>query len=219
MLFAAGALALLAMPFLAPFVFRRMPFFHVRRIEILGARYVAPSDILARLHVDTTASVWDAIAPLVGRVEAHPEVRSAVVRRKLPGTLVVEIVERVPVALVATPDGLRPYDERGVALPIDPARVRIDAPVLVQRDTGLIRFLAGLRAGMPGLYDKVSAVRRNANGELRIELKTVPVLVMQDVTLERLGEIEPVEMDLARRQVRVTEIDLRYRDQVIARLQ
>jgi hypothetical protein len=42
---------------------------------------------------------------------------------------------------------------------------------------------------------------------------------MQDVTLERLADIDPVEEDLVRRQVRVAEIDLRFRDQVIARLQ
>jgi hypothetical protein len=35
----------------------------------------------------------------------------------------------------------------------------------------------------------------------------------------RLADIFPVESDLARRQARVKELDLRYRDQVIARLQ
>jgi cell division protein FtsQ len=42
---------------------------------------------------------------------------------------------------------------------------------------------------------------------------------MADVTVERLAEIGPVEEDLARRGLRAVEIDLRYRDQVIARLQ
>jgi hypothetical protein len=42
---------------------------------------------------------------------------------------------------------------------------------------------------------------------------------MADVTVSRLADIFPVEHDLARRQARVAEIDLRYRDQVIARLQ
>jgi hypothetical protein len=42
---------------------------------------------------------------------------------------------------------------------------------------------------------------------------------MDDVTARRLAEIYPVEGDLARRRARVAELDLRYRDQVIARLQ
>jgi cell division protein FtsQ len=41
---------------------------------------------------------------------------------------------------------------------------------------------------------------------------------MTSVTLARLSDIEPVERDLAQRQLRPVELDLRYRDQVIARL-
>jgi hypothetical protein len=48
---------------------------------------------------------------------------------------------------------------------------------------------------------------------------TLPVRAMLDVTPDRLAEIFPVEADLAKRQARVAELDLRFRDQVIARLQ
>jgi cell division protein FtsQ len=198
---------------------RRMDFFHVRRIEILGAHYVAPGDILSRLHVDTMASVWDPTKPLVARVAAHPEIQSVVVRRKLPGTLVVEVVERVPVALVPAANGFRVYDQRGVSLPIDPAKVVVDAPVLMQADARLLRLLGAMRERRPDLYARVSAIRRVGKDELVLQLHMLPVRAMQDLTLERLAEIEPVEGDLARRQLRVAEIDLRYRDQVIARLE
>jgi len=39
------------------------------------------------------------------------------------------------------------------------------------------------------------------------------------VSVERLSDIFPVESDLIRRRANVAELDLRYRDQVIARLQ
>jgi cell division septal protein FtsQ len=132
---------------------------------------------------------------------------------------VIEIVERVPVALVPAAGGFRVYDARGVALPIDPVRVSVDVPVLIERDTLVLRLLGALRVGRPELYQRVSAVRRAGRDELILQLKTEPVRVMQDVTLERLADIEPVEADLSRKQLRVAEIDLRYRDQVIARLQ
>ena len=213
-----GALLVLASPLWGPLLMRRMAFFHVKRVEILGARYVAPSDILARLHVDTLVSVWDPTSPLVARVESHPEIQHAVVRRKLPGTLVVEVTERMPVALIPAAGGLRVFDERGVVLPIDPERVVVDAPVVIQRDTTVLRLLGAMRVAMPVLYAKLSTVRAQGSGELLFELKTQPVRAMHDVTLERLAEIEPVEADLSRKQLLATEIDLRYRDQVIARL-
>lgn len=210
---------ILGAPFWGPLLMRRLSFFRVRRVEILGARYVAPRDILTRLHVDTLASVWDPTGPLASRVARHPEIERAVVRRKLPGTLVIEIVERVPIAMVPAASGFRVYDERGAALPIDPARVLVDVPVLMERDTAVLRLLGAIRVGRPALYERVSAVRRTGRDELLMQLKTEPVRVMQNVTLERLADIEPVEADLGRKQLRVAEIDLRFRDQVIARLQ
>jgi len=45
------------------------------------------------------------------------------------------------------------------------------------------------------------------------------VRVPVGLSVERLADIFPVETDLARRQAHVDELDLRYRDQVIARLQ
>ena len=218
-LFGLGLVALAPSPLWGPMVMRHMAFFHVRRIEIVGAHYVAPSDIIARLHVDTLASVWDPTKPLVARVAAHPEIQRAVVRRKLPGTLVIEVVERVPVALVPATGGFRVYDSRGKSLPIDPARIGVDAPVLLQADPRLLRLLGAMRDQMPDFYGRVSALQRVGKDELLLRLNTVSVRAMQDVTLERLAEIEPVEGDLARKQLPVAEIDLRYRDQVIARLQ
>jgi cell division protein FtsQ len=197
---------------------RRMAFFHVKRIEILGAHFVAPGDILARLHVDTLASVWDPTAVLEARVAGHPEISAVDVRRKLPGTLVVTVTERAPVALVPASGGFRVYDERGVALPIDPSRVTVDAPVLMQRNPRLLRLLGDMRRRMPALYARVSTVRGVGADEMVLDLETHPVRAMQDVSLERLAEIAPVEADLDRKGLAANELDLRYRDQVIARL-
>ncbi len=204
--------------FWGPLLLRRMDFFHVRRVEIVGVHYLQPSDILARLHVDTMASVWDPTAPLAARVATHPAIQRVAIHRKLPGTLVIDIVERVPVALVPAKDGFRVYDARGTALPIDPARVTVDAPVLAQRDTSLLRLLGAMREQMPAMYARVSSVTHAGAGELLFRFPSEPVRAMQNVTLERLADVEPVEADLRARQIHVAEIDLRFRDQVIARL-
>jgi cell division protein FtsQ len=213
LLLAAGS------PFWGPLVMRRMTYFHVHRIEILGAHYVAPSDILTRLHVDTMESVWNPTEPLEARVRSHAEIERVVIRRKLPGTLVVEVTERVPVALVPATNGFKVYDNRGAVLPIDPARVTVDAPVLSQRDTTVLRLLGAMRSRMPEMYARVSSITPVGADELLIQLNSHPVRAMKDVSLERLAEVDPVEADLDRKQLAATEIDLRYRDQVIARIQ
>ena len=213
------AVALVTSPLWARRAASSLSFFRVRSVQVSGVRYLTPQAVVRRLGVDTTASVWADLAPLERRVEALPQVAEADVSRRLPGTLVVRIVENLPVALVAGRGGLKPYDARGRQLPIDPSRAPLDLPVAAARDTALFRLLADLRGAAPALYDRVSEVRRERRNEVLLAVPPVTVRAMLDVAPARLAEILPVEQDLARRQARVAELDLRYRDQVIARLQ
>lgn len=219
---AIAAFFLLLSPFWAPLFLKRLAFFRVRHVEIVGARYVLPAELLERLKVDTLDSVWDAKGPLEARVKSHPLVRDAEIDRRLPGTLVVRLQEHMPVALVATTNGFKAYDARGVALPIDPTAADVDAPILARPDTALLRFLGSARIEQPDLYGRVSEIRRERAGpgetDLLFMLDSLPVRAPSGVTLSRLAEVELVEQDLARRRLRAIELDLRYRDQVIARL-
>ena len=217
---ASGVFLLLLAPFWAPLFLRRMAFFRVRHVEVVGARYLEPTEIIARLRVDTLASVWDATGPLEQRVAQNPLVSGVHIERKLPGTLVVRLVEHAPVALVATANGFRAYDERGVALPIDPTAADVDAPILAGRDVAILTLLGAIRRETPALYQRLSEVRREGEkgGELLFVVDSLPVRSRSDITLHRLADLQLVEQDLARRRLRAIELDLRYRDQVIARL-
>jgi len=218
-LFGVLLLVLLGSPLWGPRALRQLAFFRVRKIEVNGLRYTPASDVLARLHVDTTRSVWDPLDPLAARVMEHPQVESASVSRKLPGTLVVDVIERRPVALVPIGAELRAVDERGVTLPLDPSRTPVDAPVVTApRAAGVYHLLGEMQREAPALYARISSIRPAGSDELLVQVADVPVRTMTSVTLARLSDIEPVERDLARRRLRPTELDLRYRDQVIARL-
>jgi cell division protein FtsQ len=213
------AAALFSVPWWGRSALSKLAFFRVRRIEIVGAHFLAPSDVVKRLAVDTTASVWTPLAPLARRVEADPLIASATVERRLPGTLVVTVVEKVPVALVPARGGFKAYDRTGAALPLEPSRVAVDLPVLAARDTALLRLLGDLRDSVPDIYARLSEVRRVGRRELVLRTISVPVRAMADVRPGRLADIIPVEQDLARRRARVVELDLRYREQVVARLE
>jgi cell division protein FtsQ len=213
----AAVLLVAASPWWGRVALSRLSFFQLRKIEIEGLRYLAPADVAARMRVDTSQSIWIDLDPVAARVRAHPQVADVRLRRRLPGTLVARVTEYLPVAVVATRTGFEVLDARGVVLPMDPSRVPVNLPILVQRDTTLLRLLAGIRTAQPALFDRISEARRIGN-EVRFELPTMTVLAMADVTVQRLADILPVERDLAGRQLRAAELDLRYREQVIARL-
>ena len=213
----AVAMVVLSAPWWGRAALSQLDFFRMRRVEIEGLRYLAPADVAARMQVDTTLSIWIDLDPVIERIKAHPQVADVRIRRRLPGTLIARVTEHMPVAVVATRTGFQVLDGRGVILPVDPSQVPVNLPVLVQRDTALLRLLAGVRAAQPALFERISEARRTGN-ELRLELAAVTVRAMADVTVQRLADIIPVERDLASRQLRAAELDLRYREQVIARL-
>jgi cell division protein FtsQ len=216
-----------------------LAFFRVRSVEVEGAQYVSPDTVVERLHLDTLASVWGDLGPLEARLRTMPGVRGVSVKRMLPGTIVVRVAERIPIALVPTVDGLRPYDGTATPLPIDPTRTDLDLPIVQTRgatpcvahdssaarmtcasvDAGTLRLLAGLRARVPGFYAAVSEVRRAAAGYLVFQLPGLRVLASPGTDADRFATVLPVTADLARRRVHPQELDLRYRDQVVARLQ
>jgi cell division protein FtsQ len=211
--------ALAASPWWAPRSLAHLAFFRVRTVEVVGARYTPVSDVLDRLALDTSRSVWDPLGPLAARVRNHPQVADAMVARRLPGTLVVTLTERRPVALLPTRDGLRAIDERGVVLPLDPSRTPVDLPIVTAapRAPGVYHLLGAMQRDDPRLFARLGAVRAT-DGELVLDVAGTPVRALTTVSLARLSDIEPVERDLARRQLRAVELDLRYRDQVIARV-
>jgi cell division protein FtsQ len=209
-----------------PHLLATLDYFHVQTVQLEGARFISPSSVVRALGADTSASVFTDPTLFAMKVEQNPLIARAEVRRKLPGTLIVKIVERTPVALIATREGFRGIDSLGRQLPIDPAQVVFDAPVvqppLATRDSLADRKLYALLAAMqfrdPALFDAIEEVRRVSATEWQLRTAHQRVRVTPEVTLARLADIFPVEQDLARRRIRAAELDLRYRNLVIARL-
>jgi cell division protein FtsQ len=197
----------------------RLTYFHVRTIEIRGARYLQPEDVVSRLRVDTLRSIVDDVEPLEARLRRHPQIADVHITRRFPGTLVVTIRENLPVALVPAGDGMQPYDSAGHVLPIDPTRAGLDLPVLTAPDRGALRLLGALRGAAGNVFSRISEV--TPEGADLVFTLTPDTRVRADagVAADRFQDIFPVESDLARRNERIAELDLRYRDQVVARLQ
>ncbi len=112
-----------------PALLQKVEMFRVDEVEFEGLRFANAQSLEARLELSEMASIWDDPKPLQERLEQDPVVSRATIRRDLPSTLTIHIQEAEPVALIATPT-LAPIDRMGELLPIDPARYRLDLPVL-----------------------------------------------------------------------------------------
>lgn len=232
-LFVLGVSALigLTLPFWIPRILSRLPAFQVRHVGVVGTRHVPPDRIVALAGVGPRASVWDDPEPVEDRVEAHPLVREARVRRDGLRTLEIRVVEERPVALAATP-ALVAVSADGRVLPLDAAGAALDLPLLpgpLEVEDGrlagadarrLARLLGRLAAYDPALTGKVSQLTRTRDGAVDIRLLSAshaerillpaqnPVRALRRVELA-LGDVAPVAVEVA---------DARFRNQVVLRL-
>ena len=207
--------------------------FRITDVEITGLESLERGDVLALLAVTHESSVWTPTDTWERRLVAHPLLKEAHVERRMPGTLVVELVERRPVALAPTPT-LEPVDRDGVRLPLDPAERRMDLPVLETtgmpapgarllpaRDRRLAAEVARLMEADTAFLQMVSEVSMRDDKTIvaRWSEPRVEFLLTPGAPARRLREGLAVLSDaLGRDPSQVpTEIDLRFADQVVVR--
>lgn len=198
-----------------PPLLRRVEFFQVRRVEILGSRYLPGEEIVARMGLEEGASIFDPVEPLAARVFAMIGVREVSIRRRLPGTLRVSIRESDPVALSLHEGKLVLVDERGWVLPFDPTRSPADLP-LASADSLVTGLLARLRQADPERFAEViSAVR--ARDHVVLETENRRLLMRADASAEEILDMAAVAAELARQGREYRELDGRFVGRVFVR--
>jgi cell division septal protein FtsQ len=217
-----------------PEALTRVETFKVQDMELVGAHYLTLEEAALAMAVPGGASVWDDMEAWEFGLRQHPMVRDASVRRQLPGTLVMEVAERTPVALIPTPV-LEPVDATGRILPLDPASYRLDLPVLQPFQNGVreaspltpvqVRILAQevarLKEEDPRFMGLVSEVGLDSRGGITATLIDPPVEMVFRPPLSgrRIQEgLHALADAMEREPERIVEaVDLRYADQVVVR--
>ena len=199
-----------------PKLLRRLEFFRIRRVEIAGVQYLAPATIIGALGLDARASVFDDLLAAGRGLRGLPGIRSAVVRRRLPGTLEVTVEEAVPVALAQRGTSLALVDSSGTVLPFDPAATAPDLPIAASADPIIARVLATIREHDTALFGLIGSARR-VHDDVVLELEGRRLWFGPAVTAEDIRAVMAVAQDLARQGRTYGELDGRFAGQVIVR--
>jgi cell division septal protein FtsQ len=214
-LVAFGALMLATL--IGPRLLRGLGFFRVRRVEIAGLQYLAPAKIMTAIGLAPTASVFDDPAPLARRALGVPGIKSAMIRRRMPGTLQISLEEAVPVALAPGNGGrLSLLDARGAVLPFDPLISAPDLPLAVGGDPIVAGVLAKVRDYAPDLFARVSEGWR-VGPDVVLDVEGRRFWFSAQVSAEDIRAVMAVEQTLARQGRPFEELDGRYAGQVIVR--
>jgi len=208
----------------------------VERIDVTGARH-APADTLRHLaRVDTGMALADVDARLVrDRVERHPWVETvAVEKRQATRTLGLVVTERTPAGLVVE-NGRPAYylDRNGYAMPL-PDSAGYDVPLVHDLPASyhpirpvappsVRRMLATLSRSDAGSI--IGAVVVHPDSTLHLlttpigPYEALPVQIGTGNPAAKLKRLDAFARKVlaARPRSPITEIDLRYDGQIIAR--
>lgn len=226
---------LIALIVLAPRLLRNLDLFRVERVEIIGTRYIAPHHLLEESGIRSNSNLFDDPEPWQNALMAHPMVASLEIEREYPSTLILRVEEVEPVGFVSTPI-LRPVAADGRVLPLDPAVVDLDLPLIElgtivtssaePEDSALVEVAGALdRIGRlaPWLLAQISTLGPAEGGGIRLLLREPAggvALLPEDFNALRIEQLRLTLADLEERRElpQLRQIDVRYRDQVVVSL-
>jgi cell division septal protein FtsQ len=225
LVWSGAVVAVIALWTAAPVVLRRLAFFRVRQVELVGIRYLDADAVLGALRLAPHASVFDDTSVLADRIRGLGGVADARVARRPPGSLKVIVREIDPVALVASARGaLVVVAADGQPLPFDPASQGargggLDLPVVQSADSSVVGVLARIQAFDPALFETIDAARRvgEMRGDVLLDLGAHRMLLPRDAGPEVIQAVMLVARDLAAKARPYAELDGRYAGQVVVR--
>lgn len=193
----------------------------VADIRVEGRETTDRDTILSALAAGPGTPIL-AVSPARAReqLEALPWVRSAVIERRLPGTLYVRLVERKPLALWQHGGKLELVDREGSVIPV--ARLDPFAKLPLVVGEGAASHAAELfemLASDPDLASRVTAAIRvgDRRWNLRID-NAIDVLLPADDTASAWSRLARLERSSAILKREVLTIDLRLLDRLVVRV-
>jgi cell division protein FtsQ len=162
------------------FILLRSSVFEVRNVLVQGNLYLGDEQIQAVADIGQGVNIFAVkTAAVAANLKQVPMIREAKVARSLPSSIVITVVERVPMGLVPTKDGFIEVDEEGVYLTgasagtpglpvITGVQVEVSEPGQAFESEGLNSALAVIKGLPVGSAANLSEVHVSDDGQINI---------------------------------------------------
>lgn len=211
------------------------PYFRVERIVVSGENRLSEIEVLNLARIDKGSNILEIDLKRVSdRIEQHPWVQKAFVKRELPQKIVIDVIERVPIAMINL-DRLYLVDKKGIIFKEVGPEDAFDVPVLTGLESG---YLAANKSISRNLIEKALTIideldKRGTLGVDQIsEINMDPyagltIFTLKDGTQVKLGfddygqkleHLKKVVADLQERSEKAEYINLNYGEKVYVKL-
>ena len=206
--------------------------FNIEEIDIQGLNRLKEKEILNLLSLDLPQNIFYIdLKEARKRIEIHPRIAEAIIHRRPPKRVIIQVREREPIALINQKDSFLGVDVSGVPFPLIEPLKEIDLPLITgissseivigeeSNSTGLKMALDILKVilSLKGdLYGQVSEI----NVEDGITLYTIEatrVRMGRENFREQLLNLQGVLIHLNKEKKKAEYIDLRFKNKVIVK--
>lgn len=208
----------------------------VKQITVEGNRIVSSNEIIQLTHLQTGTLLYKIELTAIQRnVISHHYIKDAVIERNLPNSINIQVIERIPIAMINHDETLY-LDEDGIVLPRSISHKLMDLPMIsgiaeseslalgstiTQPDiVETLEVLAALKIVNRPIYHNISEVRVRNGGDIVLYSADggVPIIFGRGELASKLVRLETFWNDVVRSRgpQNLQYVDLRYQDQIIA---
>ncbi len=201
----------------------------LQNVEIRGLERLPESAILDILDIKTGAGLMHLdLSKYEEKVTSLAGIKETRIRRKIPGKLIVMIVERRPVASVSAGE-LKLVDAEGVVFPVVNPHEIIDLPVVScnygksdaasEKICETVNFVLNIKEKYPVLYTHLSEISTDGNG-IKLYLRRGGALIKseQGYNVSELDVLDAfLKNEIERLPLDLELVDLSFEGVVIAR--
>jgi cell division protein FtsQ len=208
----------------------------IRQVRVEGMNIVTRDEVMRLLNLPPRSTLYSLdLTQLQRNILGNSFVKSATIKRDVPATLVVEIEERIPAAMLLRGNAIFSIDEEGVILPYLQTRVTYDLPLITGIDSavvlkpGIVQTQKELVAAMEiikvskligdELYHSISEIHLRAGGDIILYSfdNGIPIIFGHGDAVRKMLVFEEYRKKFLQHTNRegIQYIDLRFEDQIV----
>lgn len=200
----------------------------IMEIEIKGNHRLSEETLLNITNIRRDNILKIDLEDLRDKFFQSPWIKEAVIRRELPGTIKVNLIERIPEAIIDYGDSFYLVDGEGVIIERARDRSGYLLPVISGVDLSEGRFgekinSKGLTEGLTLLrflkakglgIDDIELVAKNPD-ELTLHIAGKQIKVGSGDYQEKFSRLDDIDRELSRKGILASSIDLRFKGKVV----
>ena len=211
--------------------FLKHPDFKVKRVQILNNITITPKQILNIVSVGTNQNIYAAsINSYVKRLENHPDIKTAIIKKAHPDKIIIKVIEREPVAVIMSVgtkcdvsvdcDGVILSDNKmkyALELPkivgIKPGFYRPGTVIKDKRVLNALKFADTIRTVYQNTFVDIKKISLDNSQHITFKSASVEeILVGNEWNLNLVIKLLAVIDDLRFQRINAQKIDLRFND-------